>query len=98
LNGHYFWKIHFRIAHVTLPANVQEAINTAQASYAGVADAKAKARQARYQNRANRLLAETYDKSPALAKVEQLKALPKGATVILAGSGKTPQVLAGAGR
>jgi len=98
LNGSYFWKIHFRIARVTLPANVQSAINVAQASYAGVADAKAKVRQARYHNRANRLLAETYDKSPALAKVEELKAIPKGSTVILSGSGKSPQVLAGAGR
>jgi hypothetical protein len=97
LHGHYFFRVNFRIAHVTLPANVQDAINVAQASYAGVADAKAKAKQARYQNRANRLLAETYDKSPALAKVEQLKAIPKGSTVILAGSGKSPQVLAGAG-
>jgi hypothetical protein len=97
LNGNYFWKIHFRIARVTLPANVQAAINVAQASYAGVADAKAKARQARYHNRANRLLAQTYDKSPALAKVEELKAIPKGSTVILSGSGKSPQVLAGAG-
>jgi hypothetical protein len=97
LSGNYFWRIHFRIARVTLPDNVQAAINVAQASYAGVADAKAKARQVRYQNRANRLLAETYNKSPALAKVEQLKAIPKGSTVILAGSGNAPQVLAGAG-
>jgi len=97
LNGSYFWKIHVRIARVALPGNVQAAINTAQASYAGVADAKAKANQAKYQNRANRLLAETYDKSPALARLEQLKAIPKGSTVILSGAGKTPQVLAGVG-
>ena len=97
LSGNYFWRIHFRIARVTLPDNVQSAINVAQASYAGVADAKAQARQARYRNRANRLLAQTYDKSPALAKVEELKAIPKGSTVILSGSGKTPSVLAGGG-
>jgi hypothetical protein len=97
LGGDYFWKIHFRIARVSLPANVQTAINIAQASYAGVADTRALARQARYRNQANRLLAETYDKSPALAKVEELKAIPKGSTVILSGAGKSPQVLAGAG-
>jgi regulator of protease activity HflC (stomatin/prohibitin superfamily) len=97
LNGRYFWRIHFRIARVALPANVQAAINTAQASYAGVANAEAKARQARYQNRANELLAKTYNKSPALAKVEQLKSIPKGSTVILSGSSKIPQVLAGTG-
>jgi hypothetical protein len=97
LAGNYFWKIRLRIARVTLPANVQAAINVAQASYAGVADAKAKLRQAHYHNRANRVLAQTYDKSPAVAKVEELKAIPKGSTVILSGSGKSPQVLAGGG-
>jgi hypothetical protein len=97
LSGNYFWKLHLRIARVTLPENVQSAINVAQASYAGVANAKAKARQARYENRANRVLAQTYDKSPAVAKVEELKAIPKGSTVIFSGAGKSPQVLAGAG-
>jgi hypothetical protein len=76
---------------------VQTAINNAEASYAGVAEAKAKARQARYQNKANKVLAKTYDKSPALAKVEAMKAIPKGSTVILSGSDKSPQVLAGGG-
>jgi regulator of protease activity HflC (stomatin/prohibitin superfamily) len=102
LGRRYFWSVHCRIARVSLPGNVQAAVDRAQASYADVADARAKARQARYQNRANRLLAQTYDKSPALANIEGLKALrsiPKGSTVILsgAGSGKSPQVLAGAG-
>jgi regulator of protease activity HflC (stomatin/prohibitin superfamily) len=94
----YFWDLKFTIAGVTLPKNVQGAINDAQASYAGVADAKAKARQARYQNRRNSLLAKTYEKSPALANIEALKAIPKGSTVIMSpGNGKSPQVLAGAG-
>jgi regulator of protease activity HflC (stomatin/prohibitin superfamily) len=101
LNHHYFWGLHFRIAHVSLPANVQAAIDTAQASYARVADSRAKARQAKYDDRAHQLLARTYDRSPALANIEGLKALksvPKGSTIILSGSGKGgPQVLAGAG-
>jgi regulator of protease activity HflC (stomatin/prohibitin superfamily) len=102
LGNHYFWGLRFRIARVSLPANVQTAIDRAQASYADVADARAKARQATYQNRRNQRLAQTYDRSPALANIEALKALqsiPKGSTVILSGgSGKNgPQVLAGAG-
>lgn len=103
LGKHYFFGLRLRIARVSLPANVQEAIDRAQASYAGVADARAKARQATYQNRRNERLAQTYDKSPALANIEALKALrsiPKGSTVILSGGSKNgngPQVLAGAG-
>jgi regulator of protease activity HflC (stomatin/prohibitin superfamily) len=103
--GHrYFWGLHFRIAKVTLPENIQTAIDRAQASYANVADARAKARQATYQDRRNKQLADTYDRSPALANIEALKALksiPKGSTVILSGGGNKkgggPQVLAGAG-
>jgi regulator of protease activity HflC (stomatin/prohibitin superfamily) len=104
LGGHYFWGLHFRIARVTLPTNVQTAIDRAQASYADVANSRAKARQATYQDKRNKQLADTYDQSPALANIEALKALksiPKGSTVILSGaSGKKgggPQVLAGAG-
>jgi regulator of protease activity HflC (stomatin/prohibitin superfamily) len=102
LGRHYFWGLHFRIARISLPGNVQTAIDRAQASYANVADARAKARQATYENRRNARLANTYDKSPALANIEALKALrsiPKGSTVILSGAGNKngPQVLAGAG-
>jgi regulator of protease activity HflC (stomatin/prohibitin superfamily) len=101
LSHRYFRRLRFRIAHVTLPGNVQSAINVAQANYAGVASSRAKARQAHYDDRAHRLLARTYDTSPALANIEGLKALksiPKGSTIILSGSGKGgPQVLAGAG-
>jgi regulator of protease activity HflC (stomatin/prohibitin superfamily) len=93
----YFWGARFRLSRVSLPTNVQTSINNAQASYADVADAKAKAQQAAYKNEANRKLAETYDKSPALANIEALKAIPKGSTVLFTGSGKTPSLLVGAG-
>jgi regulator of protease activity HflC (stomatin/prohibitin superfamily) len=102
LGNKYFYRLRFRIARVSLPTNVQTAIDRAQASYADVADARAKARAATYQSRRNARLARSYDQSPALANIEALKALksiPKGSTVILSGSGKGggPQVLAGAG-
>ena len=101
LGNHYFYELRLRIARVSLPANVQAAIDRAQASYAGVADARAQARQATYQNRRNERLAKAYDRSPALANIEALKALksvPKGSTIILSGGNKNgPQVLAGAG-
>jgi regulator of protease activity HflC (stomatin/prohibitin superfamily) len=104
LSQPYFWGLRFRIAKVTLPHNVQGAIDRAQASYAEVSDARAKAQQATYQDKRNKALADTYNNSPALANIEALKALksiPKGSTVILSGgsgkNGSGPQVLAGAG-
>jgi hypothetical protein len=105
LGKHYFYDLRFRIAGVSLPTNVQTAIDRAQASYADVANARAKARAATYQSQRNARLARSYDQSPALANIEALKALssvPKGSTVILSGGGANkkgggPQVLAGAG-
>jgi regulator of protease activity HflC (stomatin/prohibitin superfamily) len=97
LGQRYFWDIRFRIARITLPGNVQAAVDQSQAQYAAVNTSKAQMKQARYQNQRNRLLSETLNKSPALANIETLKALPKGTTLILAPGGKTPSLLLGGG-
>jgi len=97
LSQPYFWDIRFRLARVTLPGNVQTAVDDAQAKFAGVNGARAEMRQARYINARNRLLSQTYNKSPALANIETMKALPRSATVILStggGSGNSPSILA----
>jgi regulator of protease activity HflC (stomatin/prohibitin superfamily) len=92
----YFWDIRFRIARITLPANVQAAVDDAQAQYAEVNTARARENQARYENARNRLLAKTLNKSPALANIEALKALPPQTTLILTPSGgRTPSLLLG---
>jgi regulator of protease activity HflC (stomatin/prohibitin superfamily) len=90
----YFWNIRMRIARVTLPRSVQNAVDDAQAKYVQVNGARAELKQARYQNERNRLLGEAYNASPALANIDALKALPKQATVILSTNGRTPAVLA----
>lgn len=90
----YFWNIRMRIARVTLPKGVQDAVDDAQAKYVQVNGARAELRQARYQQERNRLLGETYNESPALANIEALKALPKQATVILSTNGRVPSILA----
>jgi regulator of protease activity HflC (stomatin/prohibitin superfamily) len=97
LSQPYFWDIRFRIARITLPGNVQAAVDEAQAQYANVNSARARMKQARYENARNRLLARTLDKSPALANIQTMKALPRQATVILSpgGSGKAPSLLVG---
>jgi regulator of protease activity HflC (stomatin/prohibitin superfamily) len=97
LSRHYFYDIRFRVGRVTLPANVQQAVDDAQAAYAAVNSAQADLRQARFEARRNRLLGNTYNKSPGLATIEALKAIPPGSTVILSSGGRTPTLLAGAG-
>jgi regulator of protease activity HflC (stomatin/prohibitin superfamily) len=93
----YFHDIRVRIARVQLPPSVQTAIDTAQAEYAGVSAARAELRQATYTAKTNRLLGDSYNRSPALATVEALKAIPAGSTVIVSSGGTTPTILAGAG-
>jgi regulator of protease activity HflC (stomatin/prohibitin superfamily) len=95
LGQRYFWDVRFRITHVSLPANVQEAIDAAEAKYAGVNTARAELLQARYQNQRNKLLAKTYNSSPALATIEALRAAPPNATVIINTGSKQPTILAG---
>jgi hypothetical protein len=93
----YLKDLRVRIAHVKLPSNVQRAIDTVQAKYAAVNGAVAEYRQAQYQAKRNRLLGATYNKSPALAEIDALKAIPSGSTVIVNTGGKSPNVFAGAG-
>ncbi len=94
--GHrWFWDARFRVTGITLPQNVQSAIDDVQAQYAEVNGAKAQVLQARYQNLRNQLLAKTYDRSPALAMIEALRSVPKGATVIFNTGKKQPSILAG---
>ena len=93
----YFNDIRVRIARIVLPAQVQAAIDSAQAQFASVNSARAQLRQAQYTARRNRLLGEAYNRSPALATIDALKAIPKGSTVIVSTGDKSPTVLAGAG-
>jgi regulator of protease activity HflC (stomatin/prohibitin superfamily) len=91
----FFVDVRFRVGRVTLPANVQSAVDDAQAEFAAVNSAQAELRQARYTARRNRLLGETYNRSPGLAAIEALKAIPKGSTVFLSPEGRAPSILAG---
>jgi regulator of protease activity HflC (stomatin/prohibitin superfamily) len=90
----YFRDIRLRIARVTLPASVQAAIDDAEAKFVSVSAARAELKQARYHAARNRLIGDSLNRSPSLARIEALKAIPKGSTVILS-DGKLPTILAG---
>jgi hypothetical protein len=97
LNAQYFKDVKFRLSRVTLPDEVQVAINQAQAQFAQVAKARAEVQQAKQRRLAGLQLAELYSRSPALAQIEQIKELaklPQGSNVYI---GVQPIVTAGAG-
>src|SRR4051794_5368458 len=92
LGGDYFRNIHVRIARVALPASVQTEVDDVQRQFVAVNGAKAGVESARYQAKRNDLLAKAYNESPALARIEQIKAAPKGSTIVLtSGGGKKNQ-------
>jgi regulator of protease activity HflC (stomatin/prohibitin superfamily) len=102
LRRKYFWDIRMRIARISLPANVQDAVDETQAKYVEVNGAEAELRQARFESQRNRLLGKSYNESPSLATIDALKAIPKGSTVILTAGAKNgsskpaqPSVLVG---
>jgi regulator of protease activity HflC (stomatin/prohibitin superfamily) len=91
----YLWDIRLRIARMTLPAEVQAAVDEAQAKYVEVNGARAELQQAKFQVRRNRLLGESYNNSPGLTTIETMRALPSGTTVILNTTGRAPSIIAG---
>jgi hypothetical protein len=96
--GHrYFFNIRFRVGRITLPTNVQKAVDDAEAQFTAVNSARAQLQQARYDAKRNRLLGDSYNRSPGLAAIEALKAIPSGSTVIFSPGGRTPSILAGSG-
>jgi regulator of protease activity HflC (stomatin/prohibitin superfamily) len=98
LGGDYFRDIYVRIGRVTLPGTVQGAVDQVHAQYVAVNAAKARARQARFEAERNRTLADSYNLSPALARIEYIRAAPKGSTIVLSGTaGKQPGINVGGG-
>jgi regulator of protease activity HflC (stomatin/prohibitin superfamily) len=98
LGGEYFWDVRVRLAKVTLPPSVQQAINEVQAKYVAVNGAKADVRRAGYEARRNEMLAKAYNKSEALARIDAIKAAPKGATIVLpSGDKDSPGINVGGG-
>jgi regulator of protease activity HflC (stomatin/prohibitin superfamily) len=99
LGGDFFRDIHIRISRVTLPGNVQGAVDDVQAQYVAVSGAKAQVRRAEYDAKRNELLASTYNRSPSLARIEEIKAAPKGSTIVLSGGSgsKAPGINVGGG-
>jgi regulator of protease activity HflC (stomatin/prohibitin superfamily) len=86
LGAEFITGIHFNLSRVTLPKEVQDAVDQAQAAFAKVTEAQAKVAQARAEAEANKARQDGYNKCPTCAEIEKLKALPQGITVYAPGN------------
>jgi regulator of protease activity HflC (stomatin/prohibitin superfamily) len=87
LGDEFLTNIRFNLVKVTLPANVQDAVNNAQAAYAKVSEAQAQVAQAKAQADANKVRQDGYNACSTCAQIDELKALPSGITVFAPGAG-----------
>jgi regulator of protease activity HflC (stomatin/prohibitin superfamily) len=87
LGDQFLTGIRFNLVRITLPANVQDAVNKAQAAYAAVSESQAKVAQAKADADANAARQQGYSLCPTCAQIDELKALPPGVTVFAPGSG-----------
>jgi hypothetical protein len=75
------------LSKVDLPTNVQEAINKAQAAFAGVTESRAALQKAQIDAQANAARQSGYNACPTCAQIDILKSLPSGLTTYAPGSG-----------
>jgi hypothetical protein len=85
LGGDYFTNIQFAIAGVALPDQVQNAVNDAQAAFAGVTKSQAALQQANIDAQANQARQNGYNSCSTCADIDRLKALPPGITTYAPG-------------
>lgn len=86
LGGNFFLDMRFNLVRITLPDNVQDAVNRAQAAFAQISEAQAQVAKARAEAAANKARQDGYNKCPTCADIEKLKALPQGITVYAPGN------------
>ncbi|MFL6129516.1 MAG: SPFH domain-containing protein [Mycobacteriales bacterium] len=93
LGGDFLTGIRFNLVKVTLPDEVQAAVNQAQAQFAKVSEAQAKVAQAAAEAQANERRQGGYDKCPTCAQIditkaqaEVVKSIPPNVTVYAPGN------------
>jgi hypothetical protein len=81
-----FTNVRFVISKITLPDNVQNAINDAQAAFAAVTKAQAGKAAAEIEAQTNGVRQQGYTACPTCGDIEKLKALPPGLTTYAPGA------------
>lgn len=86
LGDQFFTGLRFNLVKISLPPNVQDAVNKAQAAYAAVSEAQAQVAQAKAQAQANEVRQQGYSLCPTCAEIDELHELGN-VTVFAPGSG-----------
>lgn len=97
LGGEFFTNVHFTFAKAELPANVQDAVNKAQAEYANVAASQAKVLQAQADAQANETRQKGYNACPVCGQIDINKSIPGTITVWAPGANTTVPLTNGSG-
>jgi regulator of protease activity HflC (stomatin/prohibitin superfamily) len=87
LGDKFLVNLRFNLVRVTLPDNVQAAVDQAQAAFAAVSEAQAKVAQAKAEAQANLIRQQGYAACPACATIDEMKAIPPTVTTFAPGSG-----------
>jgi regulator of protease activity HflC (stomatin/prohibitin superfamily) len=85
LGDDFLKQLRFNLVRVTLPDNVQDAVNKAQAAFAAVSEAQARVAQAKADAAANTARQQGYQKCPACAVIDEMKAIPPNVTTFAPG-------------
>ncbi|WP_042378957.1 SPFH domain-containing protein [Streptacidiphilus melanogenes] len=87
LGDKFLINLHFDLVRVTLPDDVQAAVDKAQAAFAAVSEAQAQVAQAKANAQANEIRQQGYSACPACATIDEMKAIPPNVTTFAPGSG-----------
>ena len=87
LGGQFLEGFQVNLVKVTLPTNVQTAVNNAQAAFAQVTEAQARVQSAKADAQANVERQRGYSLCPACSAIDQLKAIPPTITTFAPGAG-----------
>jgi regulator of protease activity HflC (stomatin/prohibitin superfamily) len=79
----------FVLSKIQLPQNVQDAINQAQAAFAGVTESQAALQRAEIDAKADAARQAGYNSCPTCAQIDIMQALPEGLTTYAPGTGFT---------
>ncbi|GAA1979726.1 SPFH domain-containing protein [Catenulispora subtropica] len=87
LGDDFLVNVRFNLVRITLPNDVQDAVNKAQAAYAQVSEAQARVAQAQADAAANAARQKGYEACPACAQIDIMKAIPPNVTTFAPGAG-----------
>lgn len=86
LGGSFLEGFQVNLVKVTLPGNLQSAVNSAQAAFAQVTEAQARVQSAKADAQANEERQKGYGLCPSCAVIDQLKAIPPTITTYAPGA------------